>query len=402
MYALLVIGWIMLGVTVLTLATWVMVLVRVRRVAKTMPTLRAGLELPFDAASAPKVSIVIPAHNEEAVIEDCLRSVRAQDYPNLEIIIVMDRCTDSTADIVARHAAEDDRITPIVNTSCPEDWTGKCNAVHQGALRSTGEWILFADADTTFDPRLLRAAFAQAQHRKLNMLSLLTTLTFQHQFEFVAQPVAGMWLLRMFPIDMVNRADKPRPFANGQFILVERSMYEKSTGFAGVRDQVVEDIAFARLVNEHGGRGGILLAEGMLRSSMYESFEQFKLGWKRIFIGACKNKPSRLRKYGWRALLAGVFVPLAWIIAIVLGIALTVGGEWPLGVLLIGMVLAAYGVHLLALSDAYQLGGAPRRSALYYPLGSWHTGRILITAANDLMARKPVVWGGKQYVLEPR
>jgi len=402
MPGLVTIGWLCLWATVLTLVTWIVVLVRVMRVKRTIPKLAAGLDETIDENNAPTISIVIPAHNEEGVIDACLRSVRAQDYPRLEIIIVMDRCTDSTAEIVARHAKEDPRIQPIVNTSCPEDWTGKCNAVHQGAKRTTGAWILFADADTTMDPQLVRAAFGLAQQRSLNMISILTTLTFTHRFEHHVQPVAGMWLLRMFPLNMVNRADKPRPFANGQFILVERELYERSGGFEAIRNEVVEDIAFARLVNEHGGLGGIVLADGMLRSAMYESFPAFQQGWKRIFIGACKNKPGRLRKYGWRALLAGVVVPMVWVISFAVALGLIAQGDWEMGIVVLGLVAVSYGMHLFALSEAYHMGGVPRSAAIYYPIGSWHTGLILLRAADDLVARRPVVWGGKQYVLEPR
>jgi glycosyltransferase involved in cell wall biosynthesis len=399
---LVAIAWFFLWATVLTLAAWIVVLVRVWRVAARIPRLRDGIAATLDAGAAPTISVVIPAHNEEGVIDACLRSVRAQDYPHLEIIIVMDRCTDRTADIVAAHASEDDRIVPIVNSSCPDGWAGKCYAIHAGAKRSTGAWILFADADTTFDPRLVRAAFAVAQQRTLNMLSILTTLTFSHRFERMVQPVAGMWLLKMFPIDMVNRAVKPRPFANGQFILVQRDVYERSGGFEAIRNEVVEDIAFARLVSEHGGRGGIVIADGMLRSAMYESFAAFQQGWKRIFIGACKHKPGRLRKYGWRALLAGVGVPILWVLTVVIAFGLIAQGDWEMGVVMIGLVLASYSMQLIALSEAYHLGGVPRSSAIYYPIGSWHTAMIMHRAANDLVARRPVVWGGKQYVLEPR
>lgn len=394
------IAWILLWGTALTLAAWVVVLVRVWRVASRLPRLRDGLKEPLE--NPPLISIVIPAHNEQDVIDACLRSVRAQDYPNLEIIVVMDRCTDRTAEIVAAHANDDERIVPIVNTSCPDDWAGKCNAIHRGAQRARGEWILFADADTTFDPQLVQAAFGVARKRKLGMLSVLTTLVFQHRFEHMVQPVAAMWLLKMFPLDMVNKEDRPRPFANGQFILVERELYERSQGFAAIRQEVVEDIAFARLVSEHGGRGGIVLADGMLRSAMYDSFAAFQQGWKRIFIGACKNKPSRLRKYAWRALLGGIGAPVIWFLTAIVAIALIAQGDGAMGAVMLGLVLAAWGMQIFALSEAYHLGAAPRTAALFHSIGSVHVARIMFAAASDLDARRPVVWGGRQYVLEPR
>ena len=402
MTTLSIIACILMALSALTLLTWILVLHRVARIFRTVPRLQAGAAAPIDADGAPTISVVIPAHNEQEVIDACLCSVRGQIDANLEIIVVMDRCTDETEHIVARHAREDERVVAVVNSSCPEDWAGKCYAMHRGALRASGEWILFVDADTTMDARLVRAAQAIARARKLNLISILTSLTFSKRFERVVQPVACMWLLKMFPIDMVNREVDPRPFANGQFILVERDMYMRTRGFEAIRQEIVEDIAFARLVREHGGRGGIVLADGMLRSEMYDSFNAFQNGWKRIFIGACKNKPGRLRKYAWRALFAALGVPMLWAATTAVGLALIAQGSILLGGAAIGIALASYAMQLIALGAGFHLGGVPRSTAVNYPAGSLIVAMIMLRAAADLEAGRPVVWGGRQYVLEPR
>ena len=166
-----------------------------------------------------------------------------------EVVLVLDRCTDGTLEIARRHAEADPRITIVENDSCPEGWAGKCHAAAVGARRATGAYLLFTDADTVFDPDLVRASVALAHARDLGLLSLLSTLTFTRRDEQIVQPVASMILVGLYPIDRVNRDDTPRPFANGQFMLFRRSTYDRLGGHAAVRDSVLEDLAFASAVS---------------------------------------------------------------------------------------------------------------------------------------------------------
>ena len=97
MTVLTVLSWILLSVAVPSAAWWLIVLVRVARVASTRPTIRRGVDLPAPDGGWPSVSVIIPAHNEERVIERCGRSLLEQKYPALQSIFVLDRCTDETA-----------------------------------------------------------------------------------------------------------------------------------------------------------------------------------------------------------------------------------------------------------------------------------------------------------------
>jgi len=406
------IPWLLLLASAPGVALWLVIAFRTHRMTRSGPTVRAGLHLegttPDHAdgrggshgVTWPKVSIVIPTHNEERGIDACADSLRAQRYKSLEIIFVLDRCTDTTAEKLRRHAESDPRVILIENDSCPDDWAGKCNAARLGAERATGDYLLFTDADTAFDPDLVRAAVALARHRSIHLLSILSTLTIDHPHALIAQPVATMNLVRMYPIEQVNR--NVRPFANGQFMLFEREHYDAIGGHAAVKDDLLEDIAFARRVRDGGGRGGIFLADGMLRCSMYDSFEAFRLGWKRIYIEACKRKPGRLRKNGLRIILNGVVLPLIHLAALATGILLTTQRQPLMGALLITVPAIALVVQHLTLMRIYRISGAPRLAAFLYPLGCWMMGRILLEAASDLAHRRPIAWGGKQYVLEPR
>jgi chlorobactene glucosyltransferase len=384
------------------LVLWAVLLVRMSLMLVARPTVREGLHLAAPEGGWPALSIVVPVHNEERLIDGCATLLRGQEYDNLEIVFVLDRCTDGTAAILARHARADKRVVLVENDSCPEEWAGKCYAAHRGAQRATGEWVLFTDADTRFDPRLCRAAMALARARELVLLSLLSTLTFEHRFERVAQVAAALTLLTLYPVRRVSRARPPRPFANGQFMLFRRDWYERIGGHAAVKDALLEDLAAAQLVRHHGGPAGVFFADGMLMCSMYETLAEFEAGWRRIFIEACDREPRRLRKRGRRTLAYGVGLPIAQVAALALAPVIAGLGEGSLALWLVATVLAGWAAATAVLLRIYALCRAPRRSIPLYPLGCLIVGRILLGGARDLELGRPLVWGRRQYVLEPR
>ena len=404
------VAWILLVGSAGGLAFWLTVAWRVRWSMRDRPTIRAGLDLPVpshrDADAWPKVSIIVPVHDEEDVIERSAAALRGQQYDALEIIFVLDRCTDDTAAILHHHADADGRVILIENDSCPDDWAGKCHAARLGAERATGEYLLFTDADTVFDPDLVRAAVALAVHRGIHLLSLLSTLRCTRAFERIAQPVASLALMRMYPIERINRPraepGRGRPFANGQFLLFDRPWYEKIGGHAAVKDALLEDIALARALHEAGGQCGVFLADGMLTCSMYESLAEFALGWKRIFIEACKRKPARLRKNALRMLTNGIALPVVQAAALIVGVQILFSHPPHLGLALIPLALGGWLTQLFTLMHIYGLAGAPRSAALLYPVGCWIVGRIMFSGASDLEHHRPIPWAGREYILKPR
>ena len=121
-------------------------------------SIRFLADLPPLAGPLPRVSIVIPARNEERNLEEALRSVLALDYDNLEIDVVDDRSTDRTGEILDRMAAADPRLRVVHVRELPPGWLGKNHALWLGAAKATGEFLLFTDADIVMEPTALRRA----------------------------------------------------------------------------------------------------------------------------------------------------------------------------------------------------------------------------------------------------
>ena len=151
---------------------------------RAVPSLARAV--PPDASpgpNPPRVSVIVPACNEARSIESAVRSLLRQDYPNLEVVLVNDRSTDETGEIMNRLATEYPQVTVVHIDRLPGGWLGKNHALWAGGRHASGEILLFTDADVHFDPTTIRRAVAFMEQRRLDHLTLAPDLT-----------VRGYWL----------------------------------------------------------------------------------------------------------------------------------------------------------------------------------------------------------------
>ena len=131
------------------------------------------MSAPSPAAGAPLISICIPARNEENNIRNCIESALAQDYPNLEVIVLDDRSTDATLTQLREIASRDSRLLPVSGSDLPEGWAGKPHALFQASAVAHGEWLCFVDADTLLKPNALSACYAKAIETKADLFTTM-------------------------------------------------------------------------------------------------------------------------------------------------------------------------------------------------------------------------------------
>ena len=390
---------------------WGVLLWHITRTMRTIPTLRDGLSLNVAAdllkPNAPKVCVIVPAHNEQGVVGKLASSLVRQTYPNLSVVFSLDRCTDGTDDEIRHATGGADHVELLEIRECPADWSGKVNAVWQAVRQSQAareaDLLIFTDADTEFDPACVHAAVALLLDRNLGMLSIISTLTCTQSFERIAQPAAGMELMRQYPLARANAATHKRAFANGQFMLFTKAAYEAMGGHAAVKDAVLEDVDLARLAERRAIRAGLFFADNLLRCSMYRGYGEFVEGWKRIYIEAANRRVKRLEAVSWRTRLLGTGLPALAIAALALGpIAAARWDHSALGVATAITAAVSLVLMLIALAWSYRISRVPLWCVPLYPIGAWQTGSILNSAATDLRAGVPVRWGGREYIREPR
>ena len=184
----------------------------------------------------PLISILVPARNEERDIVPCVESLRLQDYPAFEILVLDDNSTDRTAEKVAEIAAKDPRVKLIRGEPLPPGWAGKPHACHQLAATAKGSWLLFTDADTIHAPDMLISALTYALAHKL---SLISGFPFQKTSSFSQRVVMpAMWSIVMtcVPLWWVQGARRPKAgLVIGQFIFVNAADYHEVGGHEAVK-----------------------------------------------------------------------------------------------------------------------------------------------------------------------
>ena len=252
-----------------------------------------------DAADPGLVSVIVPAKDEQENIRSALDTLLAQDYANIEVLVVDDRSTDRTPDIVREVAAADARVRLIQVSDLPPGWFGKPHAMHVGAKAARGDWFLFVDADCRQAPHSVRAGVSFLAANEGDMLSLWPVLEMHGFWENAVQPVAGSVLVAWFRPTWVNHPKRRTAFANGQYIFIRRATYEAIGGYEAVKNEIVEDIALARRVKGAGHRLFNTVGEDLFSTRMYDSLGGMYRGWTRIYYGGFK---SVLRLLGAMAL----------------------------------------------------------------------------------------------------
>ncbi len=236
---------------------------------------------PTEPARWPKVSLIIPACNEANTLEAAMRSRLAADYPDLEFILIDDRSTDGTGEIVDRIAAGDPRVRPVHIMELPPGWLGKVHAMHRGAGVATGEWLLFSDADVHFEPGMLRRTVAWCVANDLDHLAAFPTV--ESAGFWLDVVLAGFLRLLLVGVRPWAIADPASDAAMGvgAFNLVRRSALERTAGFDWLKMEPGDDVALAMLIKRSGGRSRLVNACRHLRVRWYGSVREMAIGSER-------------------------------------------------------------------------------------------------------------------------
>jgi cellulose synthase/poly-beta-1,6-N-acetylglucosamine synthase-like glycosyltransferase len=219
----------------------------------------APLEAPPDAAWATPVhvSVVIAARDEAAAIEGTVKALLAQQGVALEVIVVSDRSTDGTADVVRRLGGAEPRARVIEVTELPARWIGKCHACYTGAAAAAGDWILFTDADCRLAPDVIARALAAAARERADHVALTPapidpTLGAKAWYLVFGASITN-W------ISAANRDLKDGHFGIGAFNMVRASTYRACGGYEALRLTILDDVRLSLLVRRAGGRSRIFL-----------------------------------------------------------------------------------------------------------------------------------------------
>jgi glycosyltransferase involved in cell wall biosynthesis len=356
---------------------------------------------PVSPSGNSRVSIIVPARNEEEAIEKSLTKLLALDYDNYEVVAVNDRSTDRTGEIMER-VAENQNPHPVSpkngetrmghpllrvihHRELPAGWLGKTHAMWAAANQATGDWLLFTDADVLFKPDSLRRAMAYAEAERADHLVLFPQMTTKGPGE--AMMIAFFQSMFVFGHRPWKVAD-PRArdhMGVGAFNLVRRSVYDSVGTYAALRMEVVDDMKLGKVVKNAGFRqrnvfGGDLISIRWARGAMG------------VVNNLTKNFFAVLSFQWWRALISAL--GLAFLnLGPFLGMCLAHGwARAPYAVALVSMFLIYVGMSWRSPVRAYYVVLHPVSTTLFiYTL----LRSMVLTLWND-----GIEWRGTKYPLE--
>ncbi len=348
---------------------------------------KPNIELPVPA---PLISILIPARNEEANIGVCLESLRQQDYPNFEILVLDDSSTDGTADIVSRIAAEDSRVRLLRGKPLPQGWAGKPFACHQLAQEARGSWLLFTDADTVHAPSMLRRVLGVALVSRAVLISGFPYQRTTSLWQKTAMPILFYFMLLCWmPFWWLQRSRCTMPsVAIGQFLFFSANEYRSIGGHEAVKSRIVEDVWLGREVSRHHYRQLTIDLSSLVSCQMYREFGTMWDGITRWFYTVASL--SIVSLVGMIAVVLLLFLaPFLWL---VYGLLLAQPAlAWEV------LVLLQVAIVFLARFLAGRRFSQPKTSIILHPVGIAFLLLVSFYASYQYLTGAGVKWKGRVY-----
>ncbi|MBL8155374.1 MAG: glycosyltransferase, partial [Anaerolineae bacterium] len=254
------------------------------------PRLRAGHSGP--AEPHPRVSILIPARNEAAVIGQTVQRLLDQSFDQFELLVLDDASTDATAAVAREAGRGDPRLRIIGGAPLPAGWSGKNWACQQLSEQATGDILILTDADVIWSAEALESLVAEFERTQADLLTVWPT---QHTVSWAERMVVPMMALAIqcyLPVALVHHARwSVFAAANGQCMAFRRRAYSRIGGHAAVRDQIVEDVSLARRIKKAGLRLRMVDGAGLIACRMYQDWPSVRRGFGKNILAGHGNAP---------------------------------------------------------------------------------------------------------------
>lgn len=260
-------------VAVLLTLFWGLALLQVIANRLTVRRLEDG-EVP---PAPPLVSVIIPARDEERTIGATVSSFLAQNWRELEVIVVNDRSTDRTAEVLDE--LDDPRLHVIEGEEPPTGWLGKPWALQQGALAARGEWLLFCDADVRWKPNALTAVMTATERDGLEAATVLPHLETHSFWERILLVNLIFTLWTLFPLWMRRDTAPRHALGGGPGNLVRTQLWRDIGTHAAIHNAVIDDIGLMRRIRKTGRHTGVLRADHLVEIRMYEGLDELMRGF---------------------------------------------------------------------------------------------------------------------------
>ncbi|MFP6603165.1 MAG: glycosyltransferase [Pirellulaceae bacterium] len=332
----------------------------------------------------PSLSIVVAARNEARDIEAALDSWFQLDYPGLELIVVNDRSTDETGQILDRLAQRQAMLQVVHLEELPAGWLGKNHALQLGAQRSQAEYLLFTDADVIIQPMVLRRAIGYVQQRQLDHLTMTPEVAMPSRLLEAFVTLFGTLFSLYFRVWKVSDPNSDAHVGIGAFNLVRSEAYRQCGMHQAIAMRPDDDVKLGKIIKQHGFSQELVVGSGQILVPWYASL-------KELMVGLEKNVLAGL-DYRFSFVLMGSFLVLAGLFSPWVAVFLTTGvTRWIYAAILLLLVMT----FLRAATEI----GARYSSVFWYPLVLLLFNYILWRATILTYVRGGIRWRDTFYPL---
>ena len=344
--------------------------------------------------SAPKVSVILPARNEEKYIEKCLKSLIEQDYNNYEIIAINDSSEDETKNIIKKYSEQTSKVIFVDAKPKPDGWMGKNWACMEGYRKATGEILLFTDSDTFHSKNVISLAVSHLVSVNLDALTVIPKMLCMDFWTKITLPMISTFLHTRFSALKVNDPEKKTGYFFGSFFIIKRQAYESVGMHKGVKQEIIEDGALGKKVKEAGYKMKMVRGDHLIEAVWARDKTTLWNALKRLMV------PLFLQN---RYIAVGIFFAVLFLLFMPFpflaysGIFIGEGFSFLIlfGTSLLGSLLIYLGAVIEAKELQIKLG-----NTAFGPIGSMIIVLAFFSGIVQAKSNSAVSWRGRNYSLK--
>ncbi len=343
----------------------------------------------------PKVSIILPARNEEEFLGKCLDSLIKQDYENYEIIVIDDSSEDSTAEIISNYEKKYPNVIPVSARPKPEGWMGKNWACMEGYKKATGELLLFTDADTTHVENVVSLAVSHLNSFDLDALSAIPKMLTFDFWTNITLPMISTFLHTRFSALNVNNPAKKTGYFFGSFFILKKETYQEVGMHEGVKHEIIEDGALGKKVKEAGYKMKMVRGEHLIEAIWARDKGTLWNALKRLMVPLYLQS-GKIAIGIFFAIVFLLFVPFPiFATSILLPVESTSGK-----LLCISSAITSILIYIGAIIEVKIGLKLKLRYAMFAPLGSFVVILGFLSGLLQAKRSSSVTWRGRSYSMK--
>ncbi len=342
----------------------------------------------------PRVSIILPARNEEGFIEKCLNSLLDQDYDNYEIVAIDDSSEDNTGKIIVEYARKNPKIIHVSARPKPDGWMGKNWACSEGYKKATGELLLFTDSDTKHSKSVVSLAVDHLLSLELDALTVIPKMNCLDTLTRITLPVLSTFLHTRFSALRVNDPTKKTGYFFGSFFIITKKTYESVGTHESVKNEIIEDGALGKKVKESGHKMRMVGGTHLVDAVWARDWSTLWNGLKRLMIPLYLQN-GKIAGGIFVAVLFLLFMPYVFLVYS----AAFVGQSQSFTTLFVMSAISSSLVYLAGVIDSRAL-----QLKIWYglcgPVGSFVVVAGFFYGILQAKSSKSVSWRGRDYSMK--